>query len=86
MTGVGDEMTVTKGRRRLMCVVGSVLLLLGCLVGASGQYRRTPRVYRPGAYNRTRALMNRRAALRKARKDRLKAKAARRGHAHTNHH
>ena len=79
-------MALTKLRRKVVCVVGSVVLLLGCLVSASGQYRRTPRVYRPGAYNRTRALMNRRAALRKARKKRLKAKAARRGHAHTHHH
>jgi hypothetical protein len=75
-------------RRRVVATVVGAALLLGCFLPAVGQFaRRAPRVYRPGSYNNTRRLMNRRAAMRKVIKKRRKAArkrrhAARHGHAH----
>lgn len=77
-----------KLRQRLFTAVAGAALLLGCSLPAAGQFaRRPPRVYRPGSYNHTRRLMNRRAAMRKVVKKRRKAArqrrhAARHGHAH----
>jgi hypothetical protein len=73
---------------RVVTAVAAAALLLGCYLPAEGQFaRRAPRVYRPGSYNNTRRLMNRRAAMRKVVKKRRKAArkrrhAARHGHAH----
>lgn len=77
-----------KLRQRMLTACAGVALLLGCFLPAVGQFaRRPPRVYRPGSYNNTRRLMNRRAAMRKVVKKRRKAArkrrhAARHGHAH----
>lgn len=54
-------------QRKIITLLISVVLLLGCVCLAQGQYTRSRRVrvYHPGTHNRTRVLMNRRALRRK---------------------
>lgn len=75
-----------KLRQRASAAFACAALLLGCFLPAAGQFaRRPPRVYRPGSYNNTRRLMNRRAAMRKVVKKRRKA-ARKRRHAPAHSH
>jgi hypothetical protein len=58
--------------------LASAALFLGSFCLAQGQTARRVRVYRPGHYNNTRILMNRRAAMRKLIRKRRQAAKKRR--------
>jgi hypothetical protein len=79
------ETEMKKLLRKLIVLFGSVTLLMGCFCLAEGQYSRRVRVYRPGPYSNTRALMNRRAAMRKAAEKRRRAAQKRRQALHQKH-
>jgi hypothetical protein len=64
--------------QKIFVLSGSAALLLGCFGFSQGQYSRRVRVYRPGPYNKTRVLMNRRAAMRSVIKKRRLAARKRR--------
>lgn len=69
-------------RQKIFMLFGIAALLLGSLCIAQGQYTRSRRVrvYTPRTYNRTRSVMNRRAAMRKV--VRKRHRAARKLHRH----
>lgn len=69
-------------RQNLVIMFGGIALLLASFYVAQGQYTRARpiRVHTPGVYSRTRSLMNRRAAMRKAVRKNLRA--ARKRHRH----
>ena len=65
-------------RNKGLFLLLSAALLLAYVGSAEGQrFRPRVRVYRPGSHNNTRALMNRRAAAKKALRKRQEAKAKR---------
>jgi hypothetical protein len=72
-------------QQKVIILFGTVALLLGSFCLAEGQYRSRVRVYHPRRYHNTRALMSRRAAMRKVIKKRRQAIKKRRQVLHQKH-